>query len=447
MMRDTDERDASVRVPALFVDLYELTMASVYTGEAMNERACFSLFVRALPPERRFLLAAGLDDALTWIEALRFTDADLAYLETLDLFPAALLDWLREFRFSGDIFAVPEGTPVFANEPLLEVEAPIAEAQLVETALLNLLSYGTLVASKGIRVVLAADGRAVIDFGARRTHGVDAAIAAARALYVAGFAATSNVEAGRRYGIPVSGTMAHSFIQAHEDERDAFRMFARHFPRTTLLVDTYDTLAGVQHVVDLARELGDDFRVRAIRLDSGDLAALAKDSRALLNAAGLDRVQIVASGGLDEHSVAALRAAGAPIDAFAVGTRVNASADAPTLESVYKLVEYAGTGRRKLSTKKATLPYRKQVFRRFADGAAVGDAIAVAGEDLPGEPLLVPVMRAGRRLEAGSEPIEDSRRRAADAVARLPSYLRDLEPGGPDYPVSLSPRLSAAVEG
>lgn len=338
-----------------------------------------------------------------------------------------------------------EGTPVFPHQPLLEVIAPIAEAQLVETWLINQVSFQTLAASKGVRAVLAAQGKPVIDFGARRAQGSDAALKAAWAFHLAGFHSTSNVLAGQRFGIPVTGTMAHSYIEAHDDELVALREFAALYPATTLLVDTYDTEAGIRRVIELARELGPKFQVGAVRLDSGDLAALARCARTLLDGAGLHRVRIVASGGLDEYAIAALEASGAPIDSYAVGTGVITSDDAPALDSAYKLVEYDGTGRMKLSPRKATLPGRKQVFRDFAGGIVHGDVIAFHDEMLPGEPLLREVMRDGRRLHA-REPLAAQRGRAARELARLPSPVLALDAAPDAWPVRLSERLDAERE-
>ena len=319
-------------------------------------------------------------------------------LERGGRFPASFLDWLAGLRFTGDVYAMPEGTPVFAGEPLLTVEAPLPEAQLAETYLLNQLHLQTLIASKGARIVEAAAGRPVVDFGTRRAHGTDAALKAARALYIAGMAATSNVLAADRYGIPPTGTMAHSYVQAHDDEDEAFRSFVATHPETVLLVDTYDTAEGVRRVARLASELGEAFRVRAVRLDSEPLAELAFEARAILDAAGLQRVEIVASGGAGRVADrGARRGWRAPIDAFGVGTRAVSSADAPTFDAVYKLAAYDGRGRIKLSAEKETLPGRKQVFRRRdAAGLASGDVIARADERLEGEPLLEQVMR-GRR--------------------------------------------------
>jgi nicotinate phosphoribosyltransferase len=428
--------------PALLTDLYQLTMMQAYWREGLTAPATFDLFVRRLPAERNVLLAAGLDDALDYLEALHFSDADLAFLSERPEFHDDFLDYLRDFRFSGEVRAVPEGTPVFHTEPLLEVTAPLPEAQLVETFLLNQLTVQTVLASKALRVVHAAGGRTVADFGMRRMHGTDAAMKGARAFYIAGVDATSNVQAGAVYGIPITGTMAHAYIEAHASEQEAFRAFAELYPETTLLVDTYDTLEGVRRVIRLAEEWGEGFRVRALRLDSGDYASLSRTARAMLDDAGLDRVQLFVSGGLDEYRVAALVAEGAPIDGFGVGTRMGTSSDAPTVDSVYKLVAYAGEGRMKLSTGKATLPGRKQAFRQFDGDTAVRDVIGLADEALEGEPLLLPVMRDGARL-AASDALPVMRERARREFARLPERIRRLEPADPSYPVEVSEALTA----
>jgi len=432
--------DAIAPDQALFTDLYELKMLQAYRRERMAGIAVFDLFVRSLPPGRGFLLAAGIEDALDYLEQLRFRPDELDYLAGLGDFSPEFVASLAAFRFTGRVRAVAEGTPVFPHQPLLEVIAPIAEAQLVETWLINQVSFQTLAASKGVRAVLAAHGKPVIDFGARRAQGSDAALKAARAFHLAGFHSTSNVLAGQRFGIPVTGTMAHSYIEAHDDELAALREFAALYPATTLLVDTYDTEAGIRRVIELARELGPKFQVGAVRLDSGDLAALARRARTLLDGAGLHRVRIVASGGLDEYAIAALEASGAPIDSYAVGTGVITSDDAPALDSAYKLVEYDGTGRMKLSPRKATLPGRKQVFRDFPGGIAHGDVIALHDEMLPGEPLLREVMRDGRRLHA-REPLAAQRERAARELARLPPPLLALDAAPDLYPVHIGDRL------
>jgi nicotinate phosphoribosyltransferase len=424
----------------LFTDLYELTMLRAYREIGLAETSVFSLFVRRLQGERNFLVACGLEDFLEELESLRFEAEDVAYLRG-EGFPDDFLDWLAGFRFSGDVYALPEGTLFFENEPILEIVAPIGEAQIIETLAINQLGFPTLIASKAARVVEAAAGRAVVDFGTRRAHGIDAAIKAARASYVAGAVSTSNVLAGRLYGIPIAGTMAHSFVQAFDDEMEALRAFARVYPETVLLIDTYDTIEGVKKVIALSKELGADFKVRAVRLDSGDLVALSKGARALLDAAGLKDVGIFASGGLDEAKIAALLAAGAPIEGFGVGTDLVVSADAPSLDIVYKLTEYAGKGRIKLSSGKRTLPGRKQVFRSIENGAATGDTIADADETLAGVPLLRPVMRAGRRLGA-PEPLADIRARCRAGIATLPPEIRALEKAASPYPVAVSAALA-----
>jgi len=437
-----DPSDTPREAPsALLTDLYQLTMLQAYWREGMTEEAVFSLHFRELPPRRNYMLACGLSDALAFLEALRFRDEELRFLATLGLFRDDFLEWLGDFRFTGSVRALPEGTPVFPLEPILEVEGPLPEAQLAETVVMNQVHLQTVLASKAARVVAAARGRAVVDFGLRRMHGTDAGLKAARAFHVAGVAATSNVLAGRVYGVPVTGTMAHSYIQAHDDEMEAFRAFAALYPGTVLLVDTYDTLEGVRKVVRLARELGGDLRVRGVRLDSGDLAALAVETRRILDEAGLGEVQILASGGLDEDRVDRLLAAGAPLDGFGVGTSMGVSSDAPSLDIAYKLTAYAGAGRLKLSPGKELLPGRKQVFRVEEDGRAVRDVIGMAGEEAGGRPLLVSVMERGRRLDAAREPLADARERAREETLRLPERLRALDPADPPYPVEVSRAL------
>jgi nicotinate phosphoribosyltransferase len=426
--------------PALFTDLYELKMLESYLREGMAGEAIFTVFIRRLPPQRNFFVACGLDTVLEYLENVRVTEADLAYLDSLGYFSQALLDSLRGFRFTGEVRAVPEGTPLFANEPILEIRAPIAQAQLVETYVTNQIHLQTLLASKASRVVLAAQGRPVVDFGARRMHGIDAALKAARAFYIAGVVGTSNVLAGQQYGLPVAGTMAHSYVQAHDDELEAFRAFARAYPDTTLLVDTYDTLTGVRRVIELARELGDAFKVAAIRLDSGDLVELARASRKLLDEAGLRHVKIFASGGLDEYSVAKL-VREAPIDAFGVGTSMGVSADKPDLDIVYKLAEYDGRGRLKLAADKPVLPGAKQLYRIDENGVAVRDVIARAGERLDGRPVLESVMRDGKRIEATRRTLEQMRDYPRAEIERLPAALRTLEPPQQPYPVEVSAAL------
>lgn len=426
----------------LLVDLYELTMVDAYRREGMADRpATFSLFIRRLPVHRGYLVAAGLDDALGWLERLRFGTEELAAIDRLGIFDSTFLTWLADLRFTGDVRAVPEGTIVFPHEPIIEVDAPIAEAQLAETFLLNQVTLQTVLATKAARVRHAAAGRAVVDFALRRSQGIDAGMKLARVCGLVGLAGTSNVAGADRYGIPASGTMAHAFIQAHEDETEAFRAFVRAFGEATvLLVDTYDTLTGVDRAITVAREAREGgSRVRGIRLDSGDLAALAHDARGRLDQAGLTEVTIIASGSLDEYRIEELVDAGAPIDGFGVGTALGVSDDAPSLDSVYKLVAYDGRPVHKTSTAKAIWPGPKQVWRA-RDWS--GDVLALADEPAPEDhqQLLVPVMRNGQRIDAGRYGLEDANRHFEEQWSGLPQPLRHLaEPA--DHPVTVSSKL------
>jgi nicotinate phosphoribosyltransferase len=428
---------------ALLTDLYELTMLQAYWKQEMHEPAVFSLFVRTLPPFRNYLLACGIDDAIDSLAAVRFQPGHITYLRSLELFHDAFLDWLRAFRFTGDVYAVEEGTPVFAQEPILEVIAPIAQAQLVETLIMNQVHLQTLIASKAARIVHAAQGRRVVDFGLRRAHGMDAGLKLARASFIAGAQATSNVLAGQRYGIPLSGTMAHSFVQSFDDETEAFRAFHQLYPETTLLVDTYDTLEGVRKVVQLAAELGSEFRVRALRLDSGNLASLARQARLLLDEAGLANVHLFASGGLDEFAIRDMLDQGAPLDGFGVGTRMAVSDDAPALDIAYKLTAYAGRGRIKLSAEKETLPGPQQVFRVERNGYAAHDIIAQFDESQPGRPLLRPVMKGGERITP-ARSLPDLQAEARAHTDKLQEAIRGLDPAPRAYDVRLSPGLEEA---
>jgi nicotinate phosphoribosyltransferase len=405
---------------ALLTDLYELNMAASYLRRGMDAPATFSLFIRSMPPERGFLIAAGLEDCLSYLEDLAFDERDLAYLATLG-FDADTLDAFRRMRFTGDVWAVPEGRVVYANEPILEVTAPIPVAQLVETYLLNVITLHTVMASKAARYVVAAKDRDLVDFALRRTHGIDAAMAVTRASAITGFVATSNVEGARLLGLTPAGTMAHSYIESFPSEADAFRAFAEDLPgRITFLVDTYDTLGGVRSAIEVIRERELE-ATSGIRIDSGDLGDLARGARALLDEAGLPRVRIFASGGLDERQVAALVDGGAPIDAFGIGTQMGVSFDVPALESVYKLVRYDDRPVVKLSTGKRTLPDQKQVFRD-----AAGDVLGLREEDLPGERLLEEAMRGGERVrEPGT--IEAARERFRADLAALPPEALSLE--------------------
>jgi nicotinate phosphoribosyltransferase len=427
---------------ALFTDLYELSMAQAYDNEGMEGTAVFELFFRQMPEDRRFVVAAGLGDVLEFLENLRVSEVDLDYLRQQGDFSQPFLERLRDLRFTGEVAAIPEGSIVFPNEPLVQVRAPIVEAQLVETFVLNQVHFQSVAAAKAVRVVSAAAGRQVVDFGSRRAHGIDAALKVARASYLAGAAGTSNVLAARLYGIPVFGTMAHSYIQAHEDESDAFDAFAGLYPETTLLVDTYDTLAGVERIVELDRKGGERFRVRAVRLDSGDLGELAKQARRILDDGGLEHVKIFASGGLDEHAIAELLKQQAPIDGFGVGTKLAVSSDAPDLDMAYKLVEYDNQPRMKLSDQKTFCPGRKQVFRRYEDNRMVEDVIGRYDEPLDGYPLLQTVMRDGRRLAETERSLDKARRHLAEELDRLPEYCRGIGPGKREYPVKVSSALN-----
>lgn len=425
----------------LLTDLYELNMAASYLRRSVTGEATFSLFVRALPDSRGFLVAAGLADCLEFLADFSFTPDDLSYLRQTQGYREETLRALARLRFTGDVRAVPEGRVVFAGEPLLEVAAPIAEAQLVETVLLNHVTFQTAVATKAARCVLAAGGAQLVDFSFRRTQGIDAGLSVARASAIAGFTATSNVAAARRYGLAAAGTMAHSFIEAFGDERTAFAVFAEDFPgKTTFLVDTYDTARGVRNAIEVTRKLRLPGPV-GVRLDSGDLAALARMARAMLDEAGLGDARIFASGSLDEYAIAGLVAAGAPINAYGVGTRMGVSADAPYLDSAYKLVAYHGRPVMKLSAGKTSPPGAKQVYR-----GPDGDVLALRDEPPPPghEPILVPVMRGGRRLSA-AEPLAAAQRRCRADLAWLPSAalaLRHPEP----VPVRISEQLKALQE-
>lgn len=434
---------------ALLTDFYQLTMAHAYFELGMRETAVFELFVRRLPRTRRFLVAAGLEQALDYVERLRFTAEELEYLARLGTFSRPFLDHLATLRFTGSVHAMPEGTALFADEPILRVTAPILEAQLLESRIINIVHFQTLIASKAARCVLAARGRTLVDFGMRRAHEADAALLAARAAYLAGFDATATVEAARRFGIPPSGTLAHSFIEAHDREEDAFRRFVRVRPEpTALLIDTYDTERGARRVAALAHEIEAQgpkgHGVRAVRIDSGDLAAEARRVRAILDELGCPAIRIVLSGGLDEYAIDRLVAGGVPADAFGVGTALDVSADAPSLDMAYKLEHYAGKPRRKRSPGKATWPGAKQVYRERGDaGVAVRDRIALDGDErAAGEPLLAEVMREGRRTVAAPS-LDEAREHCRREVLSLPPALRVLDDGPADFEVSVSEGLHA----
>ncbi len=430
---------------ALLTDLYQLNMLAAYLDHGLTDTAVFELFVRKLPARRGFLMAAGLEQALGYLETLAFSDEDIARLRAFGGFPDNLFEYLAGLRFTGDVDALPEGTVFFTDEPILRVIAPLPQAQLVETRLINLVHFETVVASKAARLVLAADEKPLIDFGLRRAHGAEAGMLAARASYIAGFAGTATLAAGLEFGIPVKGTMAHSFIQAHGDEVSAFEHFARSRPRDlVLLIDTYDTERAAERVVSLARRLvAQGIVVSGVRIDSGDLGEHARAVRRILDAGGLQHVTIVASGGLDEDALLALH--GAPIDSFGIGTSLTTSSDAPALDCAYKLQEYAGTARRKRSEGKATWPGRKQIWRCCRkDGEFAGDLVTLDGESHEGEALLRPFMRGGRRMMPATA-LPAIRAHARDQLARLPVLLRRLEPY--PYPVEIGASLrSLAAE-
>jgi nicotinate phosphoribosyltransferase len=418
-------------VSPLLTDLYQINMIQAYLDHGDTETAVFELFVRNLPPRRGFLMAAGLEQALDFLENLRFSPDEIAWLKSTGRFSQNLLDYLRDLRFTGDVHAVPEGTVFFANEPILRLTAPLPLAQLVESRLINILHYQVLIASKAARCRLAGPDKLLVDFGMRRAHGAEAGLMAARASYVAGFAGTATVLAGEQFGIPLFGTMAHSFIEAFSDESEAFETFARTRPdNVVLLLDTYDSEAAARKVVDLAPKLkAAGIAIRGVRLDSGDLIGLSKSVRAILDAGGLQDTTIFVSGGLDEDSLIAFAKAGAPINGVGIGTSLTTSADVPSVDCVYKLQEYAGLARRKRSENKATWPGRKQVWRRYAnDGRMAGDVLTLADHDKAGEPLIQPVMRGGQRL-APKPSFDDIRRRAKHELDCLPDELRRLTPG------------------
>ena len=419
---------------ALLTDRYQLTMAASYLAQETDaDRVAFELFVRELPDDRGYLLAAGLETAIRYLQELRFDDDSLAYLERSGTCTEPLLGVLRDLRFTGDVDAMPEGTVAYATEPLLRVEGSRLVCQLAESFLLNLVNFQTLIATKASRIVAAAAGRPVVDFGFRRAHGGEAGVLAARSAYIGGAVATATVAAGYEWGLPTSGTMSHSYVMSFPDERDAYCAFLRDQPgRPTLLIDTYEPLAGAELVVEAARKTG--VVPAAVRLDSGDVDALSRRVREILDAGGLAETQIFCSGDLDEYRIAELVADSAPIDGFGAGTRLVTGGDVPALGGVYKLVESAGRPVMKRSTRKATLPGRHQVFR-----SADGDVIGLVDEPLAGTPLLEPALRAGERV-AQAPSLEDIRTGAAAALADVPEAVRALR-----RPATVRPALSPAV--
>jgi nicotinate phosphoribosyltransferase len=447
-----ESRDAHSLFPddgrlGLLTDLYELTMAAGYDAHGLaDRRATFELWVRRLPACRNFLVAAGLEQAIHYLQHLSFSPEQIDYLRRHPAFrkaPTGWFDRLADFRFDGDVWAMPEGTVFFAGEPMLRVTAPLAQAQIVETYLIATLTVQTMVASKAARVTTAAQGRPVFDFGSRRAHGPQAGMLAARAAYLGGCVGTSNAEAGRLLGMPTMGTQAHAWVMAFDDEAEAFRKFGEVFPdASTLLIDTYDTVRGAR------RAVASGAAMQAVRLDSGDLIALSKQVREVLDRGGRGEVKIIASGDLNEYKIRDLLAAGAPIDVFGVGTEMVVSSDEPTLAMVYKLVEqetdHGAAGKVKLSEGKKSCPFAKQVYRRCgADGQFRGDVITRDGEPCDGEPLLQPVLRQGRLIEPPLA-LELIRRRCREQLDRLPTELLDLGPA-PAYPVKVSAGLEAAL--
>jgi nicotinate phosphoribosyltransferase len=432
----------------LLTDLYELTMAASYYKNGMNDPATFDLFIRELPERRHFLVACGLEHALRYLEDLRFEEDGLSYLATLGLFTDDFLSFLSTLRFTGDVWAVPEGEVVFESEPLIRVTAPLIEAQLIETFLMNCVTFQTMIASKAARVAIACGDREFVDFSLRRDHGADAGLKAARASFVAGASATSNVLAGKLYGIPVSGTMAHSYVMAFEDELSAFRTFAHEFgDRTILLIDTFDVEEGARKAVEVAKELESrGTRIRGVRIDSGDLGRLTRSVRKILDEAGLQDVQIVLSGDLDEYRIRRLLDEGTPADAFGVGTQLGTSGDAPFLGAAYKLVADERGPKIKLSTGKATLPGLKQVYRLAGGPDGGHDVITLEDESPPGgRPLLVQVIDNGRSV-GPPEPLAALKKRCKEAVASLPERLLSLEGGADPYPVRRSKKLNSLVD-
>ena len=427
----------------LFTDLYELTMAAGYFAHSMAASATFSLFIRGYPPNRNFFVAAGIQDTLLEMESSRFAEDDIAYLKELGLFSDDFLSYLQSFRFTGSVVALPEGTLFFAEEPIMEITAPLIEAQIFETYLLNTIGFQTMIASKAARCMHAAGGRPLIDFSLRRTQGHDAGLKVARSSYLAGFEATSNVLAGKHYGIPVSGTMAHSFVQAFEGDYEAFSAFARTFPdHAVFLIDTYDTIDGTRQAVRVANEmLKNGHTPLGVRLDSGDMVQLSRQVRRMLNAAGLQDVKIFASSGFDEYKIAEAIAGGAQIDAFGVGTNVGVSADAPFVDIVYKLVRYDGRDVRKLSPGKKTLAGKKQVFRVSDDrDRYMHDLIGVRHETVDqGVAQLETVMQNGRLVQSGPA-LGDIRQRFQRGFERLPDKYKTLDAAAA-FPVQLTPVL------
>ena len=429
----------------LLTDLYEITMAASYFENAMADSATFSLFIRKFPPDRTYFVAAGLQDFLDFAAGFHFSDSDLAYLKESGTFSDAFLNYLKDMRFTGSIRAIAEGEIFFDNEPILEVTAPIVEAQILETFAINTINLQSMIATKAARCIHAASGRRLVDFSLRRTQGTDAGLKVARSSYIAGFVATSNVLAGKLYGIPITGTMAHSYISSFGDELEAYRAYARSFPdKTILLIDTYDTVAGARKATIVGQEMArQGHRLVGVRLDSGDMAQLSQQVRKILDDAGLDDTEVFASSSFDEYKIARTITEGAMIDAFGVGTKMGVSSDAPYFDMVYKLVQYGKRPIMKLSTGKINLPGEKQVFRRTdAKGRFTEDVIGARDETIEdARPLLEPVMRDGRLLRPHPS-LEEIRARFGKNFELLDDAYKALE-GAPSYPVRLSAKLKA----
>lgn len=414
---------------ALLTDLYQLTMAQAYFQNCHTEPATFSFFIRAYPANRGYIVAAGLQDVVEFLEQFSFDSPAIDYLHSLKLFADDFLDFLKRLRFTGEVWAIPEGRLFFKDEPVIEVTAPIIEAQIVETFIINQINFQSLIATKAARCVHAARGRAVVDFSLRRTHGIDAGMKVARASYLAGFAGTSNVRAGRRYGIPVVGTMAHSFVSSHEREIDAFRAFVKSFPNhSILLIDTYDTIAGAHKAVEVGREMtARGERLQGVRIDSGDLATLARQVRKIFDAADMKDVKIIGSGGLDEFDLAEFADANVPYDSYGVGTKMGVSGDAPWTDCAYKLVEYCGRPVLKLSTGKVSWPGKKQVYRlRDGEGWLQNDYVTRREENIPNaEPMLKKVMAQGKAV-APLPSLEQSRAVFLEEFGSLPDAIKSM---------------------
>jgi len=413
----------------LLTDLYQLTMAQAYFQNRRTESATFSLFVRAYPANRGYFVSAGLGDVLEFLEGFSFDSAAVDYLHSLNLFADDFLDFMKSLRFTGEVWAIPEGRLFFKDQPIVEVTAPIIEAQIVETFIINQINLQSLIATKAARCVHAARGRAVVDFSLRRTHGIDAGMKVARSSYLAGVAGTSNVRAGRRYGIPVVGTMAHSFVSSHEREIDAFRNFVKSFPNNSiLLIDTYDTIAGARNAVAVGKEMASrGERLQGVRIDSGDLATLAREVRKIFDAADMKDVKIIGSGGLDEFDLAEFSDANVPYDSYGVGTQMGVSGDAPWFDIAYKLVEYSGRPVLKLSTGKVSWPGKKQVYRLCdVDGRLNNDFVTRRDENVrDAEPLLKKVMAQGKTL-APLPSLKQSRAAFLEEFGSLPDAMKSI---------------------